>query len=255
MEAHHRSKFKGFAWILAFLALSGVAVLVFSIAVRKIPRSWEAVWGEKMSPFPRNAVCHRPESVPVLDQLVSRLYPQNDEERKLPIHVKVLHEGPINAFASLGPNIFIYDTLIKKAQSPDEVAGVLAHEMGHVMERHVLDNIALRALMAPLWIISSQGGDAGARTLSALMQIRYTRSQEYDADVDGLERLQKADIDTSAVAQFFDRMKEFGSVSFLSDHPSPESRAKLALLYKVEHPRAALTDEQWRSLRQICEDQ
>lgn len=249
-------KLKGLLWLAAALGVAFIAVLLFALGLRQIPRSLEARLGEKMISFPPSQICHRPDSVLILNGLVSRLYPANDEERRNPVSVQVLREGPLNAFASLGPRIYVYDTLIQKAHSPDELAGVLAHEMGHVQERHVLDHLAFRILLLPLWGMTSKSGmPVDPRMLDALAQMKYTRAQEYDADVDGLVRLQKASIDTKALSEFFERLGSLSSTpAMLSDHPSPESRAKLALLYVVKDPKPALTDAEWATLREVCQD-
>jgi predicted Zn-dependent protease len=249
-------KLKGLLWLATAVGLAAFAVLAFGLAVRQIPRQLESRMGQRMVSYRPAQLCHRPDSSQALRELVARIYPQTEQERTLPITVDVVRGGPVNAFASLGPRIYVFETLIAKARSPEELAGVLAHEMGHVTERHVLESVAFRVLMIPLWLPFSQSGHEGSlQALNALAQLKFSRGQEYEADSEGLARLQKAAVDPGGLAAFFDRLKGASGVTeLLSDHPSSESRAKLAELYPVEHPRPILTEGQWQALRRICED-
>lgn len=137
----------------------------------------------------------------------------------------MMRERQINAFATLGGYIGVNAGLALTAESEDEVAGVLSHEIAHVSQRHVLrgverarkDQLPIMLAMLGAVIASQQSQSrsasnataavvAGGSALMMQRQIDYTRSNESEADRIGIQTLHRAGYRVTAMADFFERM-------------------------------------------------
>ena len=95
---------------------------------------------------------------------------------------------------------------------------------------------------------------ADSQFLSVLMNLHFSRTQEQEADEGGLRRLQQAGIDAKGFQEFFKRMQTAASVpAILSDHPSDESRARLAEKFFGAKTTPLMTGQEWLSLQKICD--
>ena len=159
-----------------------------------------------------------------------------------PYQFKVANQAAINAFALPGGFMYINRGLIEAAENEAELAGVMAHEMGHVALRHGTNRVSkaylaqagLGALGAVLgggggigWqqIISSAGGFG----LNALF-LKFSRKAETQSDVVGTQMLHRAGYDPMSMADFFETLrresgKDPGKLEqFFSSHPAPKNR-------------------------------
>lgn len=137
----------------------------------------------------------------------------------------MMRDRRINAFATLGGLVGMNAGLVLAAEREDEVAGVLAHEVAHVTQRHVLRAMEraqqnqLPIMLAMLGAVAAatqsdarNSGDAvsaavvGAQALMLQMQINHTRSNEAEADRIGIETLHRAGFDPLGIADFFGRL-------------------------------------------------
>ncbi len=138
----------------------------------------------------------------------------------------VAADPTVNAYAMPGGFIVVHSGLMALADSADEVAGVLAHEVSHVEKRHSLNAMAQSAgLYATVAILL---GDFG-RLASAgadLLNLKFSRDHEREADSEGLRLLVKAGLQPQATAAFFRKMAAQGGgvPAFLSTHPASEER-------------------------------
>lgn len=137
----------------------------------------------------------------------------------------------INAFALPGGIVVVNAGLIQAADSAEEVAGVIAHEVAHTELRHgtrsMLKSLGLRTL-AVLFFGDWGSGVAGDMA-TQLLELRFSRQAENEADRDGLARLQRAGIATDGLLTFFKKLEEKRSElpelpSVLSTHPLPSER-------------------------------
>lgn len=143
----------------------------------------------------------------------------------------VAEDPSINAFAVPGGYVVVNTGLIKAADSAEEVAGVLAHEVQHVERRHTLKNLlhslGFRALIAlALGDFSGTLGNAAA----TLSELKFGRDLESEADTLGLSALRKAGVAPQGMASFFGKLakQEQGAAppTLLSTHPASEERMK-----------------------------
>ena len=176
-----------------------------------------------------------------------------------PVEVRVVKGGPVNAFTLPGGILIFYSDLIDKARSGNEVAGVLAHEMGHVVHFHAIKGLARQYGMDQL-LKSMTGGFSDLGTLgqggSLLLALRNGRSFERDADATGVELLEKLGLRADGIASFFERMLEdqpsdaAAAFGIWSSHPPTKER--IAATRRPTSGKPAFSDAEWRALRSIC---
>lgn len=148
---------------------------------------------------------------------------------------RVADDPSVNAFALPGGYVTVNRGLLEAAETGEEVAGVLGHELQHALLRHgtrrILRQVGGRAL---LWIIT--GGtdfDWMTQGVGTLTGLSYDRGQESEADMEGLRMLTEAGIDPNGLATFFARLEKDGGPTppaLLSTHPDPGDRAEAVRL-------------------------
>ena len=166
----------------------------------------------------------------MLEALTRRLSPP---EWPRDVHVRVVNLEVINAFALPGGQILLSEGLLRYARSPDEVAGIIAHEMGHVLHRHA--TTAMIEALGVGFLFGVMLGDLGFSAVGmageALVRLSFSREAESEADETAADLLRRAGLGTGGLADFFERMdKDIGDVpahlAFLSTHPRNESRMR-----------------------------
>jgi predicted Zn-dependent protease len=200
--------------------------------------------------------CHTPEGSAALARLTERLSAAAGGER---FSVSVVNWSLLNAFAAPGEQIIVTRALIEQAKSADEVAGVLAHEMGHGLERHP-ETAIIRAIGLSAIVELMLGGSGGtlANVGIVLTQLSYSRAAEREADAHALQIVERAQISPLGIADFFQRIEArdqaspIGNMSFLRTHPLSAERARLASSRPAYPTTPALSDDDWRALRAIC---
>ena len=208
-------------------------------------------------------ICTEPTGRSALDKLLQRLLKATSNPDYY--QVTVVNWGLVNAFAAPGGQMLLTRGLIRTAQTPEEVAGVLAHEIGHGVERHPEAGLVRALGLSALFEILS-GGSSGALTQvgATLLQTGYIRQDERAADVQALRLLKNAGIAQHGLKDFFNRIakkagaskssakKAIGAFTLLRTHPFPEERAKMVAESKSYASTPALTPSEWRALRRIC---
>ncbi len=152
---------------------------------------------------------------------------------ELQFEIHVIQSPDLNAFCLPGGVIVVYTGLIEAAQQPEQVAGVLAHEMAHATLRHGLERISQSlgvAAAANLLLGDIQGVLALGSELFQLASINsYSRGQESAADTEGVRMMHAAGLDPLNMAQFFEIMKEQEGdfpeqLAWISTHPDHNAR-------------------------------
>ena len=147
---------------------------------------------------------------------------------KYTYHWYVAEDPSINAFAIPGGYVVVNTGLIKAADSAEEVAGVLAHEVQHVEQRHTLKNLihtlGWRAVLS--LALGDVSGGMIASAAANLGELKYSRDLESEADLGGLHALKKAGIAPQGMVSFFSKLakQDGASIPFLSTHPASEQR-------------------------------
>jgi Zn-dependent protease with chaperone function len=269
---HHGVRWIGYtaAGIAALVIVLWYALPRFAeVTAQAIPVSWEVALGEQvmdqiieifaqLEDKEEVAFCEAPPGRRVLDDLTGRL--SSAAASPYEFKVAVIDLDIPNAFALPGGHIVVFRGLLDFAQSPDEVAGVLAHEMGHVVERHGTESL-MKSIGLSLFfgvMLGDLGSGAVGVAGETLVSMSFSREAEHEADVTAVELLDGIDASTKGLAEFFARLQEEqgdmpGALAVLSSHPSHESRQ--VLFAGASHEAAATLDpSSWQSLKEICPD-
>jgi predicted Zn-dependent protease len=244
------------AW---FLALPPLAARLAS----RVPTEWEQKLGATaVQTFTEtHGVCTDPAQVAALDRLTARLT-ADGSGGPYTYQIRIIEDPLVNAMAAPGGQILVFRGLINDAESPEELAGVLAHEIEHVVQRHGVEAI-LREMPAQLLVSGIMGssplGGNVAQIAYSLGAASYQRNDEREADAGAVRRLAAAGISSKGMIDFFRRSaaegEEGGLLQYLSSHPaSTERMAALEALSRDLPParNAAFTAEEWTALRAGC---
>ena len=273
-----RSGFGGTAVKWSALSLLAIAILAFTLWVALpraarlvasvIPISWEVALGEqvyeqigglfaKLEGKDKAELCTgNAAAQAVLEDLTGRLAVAAQSPYEF--RIAVLDLDMPNAFALPGGRIVILRGLLDFAQAPDEVSGILAHEMGHVIHRHGTEGI-IKAL-GLTFFFGVMLGDLGSGTVGlmgeTLVETSFSREAESEADQDAVDILTRAGLATGGLVAFFERLQnESGDVpallQVLSTHPSHEDRR--AMFARADsRGKPSLSDADWQTLKDIC---
>lgn len=163
--------------------------------------------------------------------------------------VAVFEDEAVNAFALPGGRIGVYRGLLNVADTPDELAAVIGHEVAHVLARHANERVsqqfAAEQGLALLESLTSGVGSGTQKTLMALLGVGaqvgvllpYSRLQESEADKIGVDLMARAGFDPRGSIQLWRDMQQAGGADppeFLSTHPATETRIA-ELQGRMEH--------------------
>jgi predicted Zn-dependent protease len=148
----------------------------------------------------------------------------------------LLEHDMLNAFALPGGQIFITTTLFDKLKNEAQLAGVLGHEMGHVIHRHSAEHMAKEGLGQALVgaaVVGSSGDGRGryaavaAQIANQMIQLKYSRADESEADTTGIRYMATAGYDPRGMLAVMQVLKDAsgrGGVEWTQSHPLPENR-------------------------------
>jgi Zn-dependent protease with chaperone function len=215
--------------------------IVESLA-NKVPIEWEVQFGQQIyqsistsEKILTNTAAYAAQIQAITNALIPVL-----GQTSLVFHFHVIENTNLNAFAVPGGHVFIFTGLLSAVKRPEQLAGVVAHEIAHVTRRHSMRNIISSA---GLWvIISSLFGDAeGIVALLAdgsqfLLNRQFSRDFEREADDVGWGYLVTANVDPRGMIEFFETMqaeqdktaagRTANKLAFLSTHPATDERMK-----------------------------
>lgn len=269
-------RLRSHAWLRPTLAIAVVAAVLVAALVaagawalprlvaplaRRVPPAWEQALGERVLSriAAERSFCTRAAGQAALAGLTARLAAQ--VELPYPLRVHVLPDDAVNAFATPGGRIVVLRGLLRTAQSPEELAGVLAHEIAHAAQRHPTQGL-LRTLGAAL-LVGALTGDASAldatatRFAQSLVLFSYSRQDELEADREAVAMLNRADIRGQGLADFLRRVsageaRSGAPPALLSTHPVTAERIAL-IEAEARGQGPALNAAQWRSVQRMCD--
>ncbi|MEE9388050.1 MAG: M48 family metallopeptidase [Paracoccaceae bacterium] len=265
--------------VWSFGAVASVALIIFGLVplladqlAEYLPPKGEQALGDATFEQIRAAlsetdlfpvtICENPDGVAALDKMQARLSDQVDLPYPLTVHV--LDHDLVNAFALPGGRVVLFRGLIDAADSPDEVAGVFAHEIGHVVNRDPARG-ALRSA-GSVGVLGLLFGDFAGGTvvlfmLNRLIDATYSQEAEALADSFAHKTLSATNIAPSALADMFERLREEGDeeggiLAHFMAHPELGDRIKSARDADSQLTatiRPSLSPDEWAALQNICE--
>ncbi len=252
------SKTRGLLWVAAAALFAAVMVIGLPVLARHTPWRMERWLAGVFGGAPAAPPCKgrgQADSFAQFQRVVKRIYPLDAEDNALPITIDVIPGKTVNAYATLGGHIYVIDGLLQQARSAEELAGVLAHEIEHVRNRHIMQGVAVNLLTLGAFAVAMPGDPtAGSQIAYLLLTLKFSRQQEYEADEAGLRRLQAAHVDAAGFRNFFERAEKMAAPpQILSNHPPSEARAELAARYRGYATEPVLTDNEWKTLTAICQ--
>ncbi len=234
-----------------------------------VPRSWEEGLGERIQEMAlgmlgaqKSGVCRGEEGQAAIEKLVKRLAATTDTDYRF--RVTVVKHKLVNAFAAPAGYIVVFKGLIDESKTPETFAGVIAHEMGHVIERHgtegVVKAIGVGLVVGLLFGDSSSFTGVAADIATQLVSSSYGRAAEREADAIGVAMLNRLGIRGTGLAQFFDYVAREeakrggggGIGRYFATHPASEERAK-TIRAKATGSNPAMTAAEWAAIKRMCD--
>ena len=231
--------------LFAFVLIKIIPSFLADRMIAKIPVEWEVTVGQSilnMLPVERKP---DPAVMAVLQETVDFLEMSVPGNPPYELKVYILPIKQVNALALPGGPIVVFEGLLEKAESPEELAGVLAHEIQHVLLRHSTRGILRN--MAKGFLVTLFLGDINAvmegivQLAGELETLGLSREMEEEADRKGMELILSANIDPHGMIRIFEKLMQEDSMhneppeikadekkekfsSYLSTHPSGQSR-------------------------------
>lgn len=275
IEKLHAVTARHWGWIggsVAAVAVAGLAIWTFgnsllAAAAPMVPRSVSESVGTQYADFMigEDGACAAPAGDAALQAMIARITPPRGFVE--PVRVRVTRSKTINAITLPGGEVLVFDGLIQASQSPEELAGVIAHEFGHVQNYH--SNQALIRHFGLGVFLEGLGGSMGSLASTGLF-LTNSRTAEREADGEAIALMALGEVSPLGLSAFFDRMrgdkdrpKEAQAAkgesaldrwtSLLQTHPGDEDRrARFAAAAKLGTAKPVIDATQWQALRGIC---
>ena len=239
--------------------------LLAALVTPHVPVAWEETLGRSAVTYlaPPERRCGDAALGAAMDAIVARLLAAGPPA-PYTMRVYVVNRPVVNALAAPGGHVVIFHGLLERTSTPEELAGVVAHELQHILRRHttraVIQDVGTGLLLMALTGDVTGPLAYGLQTARALGELRYSRRAEDEADVEGMKMLLAARVDPAGMIAFFEKIqKEEGAqpkaLTYLSSHPMPEERiARLKSLAATATRRAEplRPGEDWPALTRRC---
>ena len=233
-----------------------------ALAAPRVPVAWEESLGRSVAAqiAPPDQVCTDPPRQQALDAVLARLI---GAARPSPykFRVVVVDRPDVNALALPGGTIVVFRGLLEETTSPEALAGVLAHEIEHVLHHHttraIIQHTSTGLLLAALTGDMTGPLVYGLESARILGQLQYSRLAEEEADRQGMRLLLRAHVAPGPVIGLFEHLSHSDrrSLRYLSTHPSTGDR--IATLKELAAKKATAAEPllpgmDWNDIRAIC---
>lgn len=242
-QGKRKSKVSSTAAALIILAVAVVAVILLAYfvvlpyasekAAEQLPLKYEQQLGDAVYSSMVQPNTIDDSSTVLMNAFFARLNYKSD----YPIHITVVNDKVVNAFALPGGKIVVHRGIIEKMDDYEELAALLSHEFSHVQQRHTTKNVC-RSLSSYLFVSLLLGDAGGLTTLIAenanqIKQLNYSRELEEEADREGMKLMQQHHVDIEGMKHLFEKLKKEeakagdSTPAFLRTHPLTQERIKL----------------------------
>jgi Zn-dependent protease with chaperone function len=250
----------GAALVVLIAAFWGIVDYGSEYAAPLVPYRLQASLGREVRGelLAGRTLCTGSDGLAAINGLANRL--ARTGELGHPVEVSIVRGGPVNAFTLPGGYLVFYSKLIDEAKDGEEVAGVLAHEIGHAVNEHPMKGFT-RQYGVNLLLNLLTGGYSDLGTLGSggglLLALRNGRAFERQADATGIRLLEKRGLRADGMSRFFEQLMQHEpadaavSLGIWSDHPPTAERIAATRRPPTEQP--AFSDQEWQALRSICD--
>ncbi len=248
----------------AAIYLWGIPLLA-ALVTPHVPVAWEETLGRSAVPYlaPPERRCGDPALGAAMDAIVARLLAAGPPS-PYTMRVYVVNRPVVNALAAPGGHVVIFHGLLERTATPEELAGVMAHELQHILRRHttraVIQDVGTGLLLMALTGDVTGPLAYGLQAARALGELSYSRRAEEEADLEGMKMLLAARVDPAGMIAFFAKIqKEEGTqpkaLAYLSSHPMPAeriARLKAMAAARTGPPEPVLPNADWPALIKRC---
>lgn len=216
----------------------------------QVPRSYEDQLATATIASYQQQDCADSQQHELMQQLAADIAPKSG----ITWRFAIIRDTEANAFALPGGVIVFTDKLLAEAASADEFAGVMAHEMAHIIHRHSLKRLIRSAVIA-LTAQALLGGMTDANAFGPTMaqdltSLSFSRDDESEADLTAQRLLRAAELNDGGLAAFFARQQDSPTgLSFLATHPEPTARLAALSPSRQIRGRAAMSAAAWHYLK------
>ena len=261
----YRSFLVGFSLVsIVFIVwlLYGYGMPVFiDVIARLAPVAWEKSLGRSVVAYiaPEENRCADEIYTEVFDEIIARLTAPTNTPYTFRVYV--VKNAYVNAFALPGGYMAMTTGFLKRVKSAEQIAGIIAHEMQHVVQKHGTRAV-LRAMATRTLIAAISGGDEGLDFVldkAALAgSLRFSRDHESSADIEGMKMIIDAKIDPKGMVEAFEILLEItgdlpDDLAYISTHPLTKNRIRSLSPYldslKVD-PIPIVSDSTWARFAQ-----
>ena len=172
---------------------------------------------------------------PITNRLLDSL---KDQKYEYKFHI-IDSSGEINAFATIDGNVYVFSGLLNFVDNPEQLAGILAHEIGHHENGDLVDRL-MKELGLSVLVAVLTGGDAVmiSEITKMLISTGFDRKQEREADEFAYELMVKSQINPARLAHFFTKLKTEekaypDELEIIATHPNSRNRIEAALSYEL----------------------
>ncbi len=273
IRRRHRARQVRFITASTAALAAVIAAFVFGVpliarqVVAIIPPPWEADMGERIHAqveeiFAGGGTLARCDSNPrspgnrAIAKFVKRTL--GPEGSPFEVRVDVVRSDVPNAFALPGGRAYYFSALLETSDDPNAFAGVLAHELGHIVNRHGMEHAIATAgtgLLVGMVLGDVTGLSVGAIVGQGLVNSHFSRDAERAADEFAIAAARRLDFDITALGKVLEAIAADTamdrSMSLLATHPLTEERTEL--LASADTGRGdAFTPAEWRAIRGMC---
>jgi predicted Zn-dependent protease len=262
------------AVVLAMAAIAAVSATLYfhalpvaaDLGARFAPRSIETRLGDAVTNIlaPQKDHCGNADARLLLGRISGRLAAALPKEADGGYRFQVTYTNSYipNAFAAPGGKVVVFQGLLREMETPEELAGVLAHEFQHVVHRHSMRALARevsgRTLLS-LLSFDSSGTAYGIASAANLMNLHYQRGDEQQADDEGVKLLTRAGIRPEGLGRLLRRLRARDGIpevgEYWSTHPATVERAQRLeeMAAKLQGTYSDLmTADEWNKARNVC---
>ncbi len=229
--------------ILVIAFFMGLITLAVELSARFVPFEYEQ---QMVSSVLQKIPSKSTPQERYLQALADKIAQTQNLPKNMIITVHYEDDDIKNAFATLGGHVFIHRGLVEQLSNENALDLLLAHEIAHIKYRHPLKNLGSGLLMQIFWAIISNSSDPSSlASISQLTSLSYSRSNETQADEEGLYSVFQLHHDVNGASELFQMLidqhngSDFSPPKYLSTHPD--------LAKRIKHLKKLAIEEGWPS--------